>query len=160
MATNKYSLSDYQLVVTINAPSEVNIPGITGSKFSIGGDGGINKNGSFLGLITVSRAVDAWTTETDATGSWVHNRNLAKAGTISVNITQISDSIVKLMQVFSLFEEDDSLNDLSLQVVNLEGKVMVDAESCLIQKPSDLNLGETAEKQAWTFTCGKITYNY
>ena len=169
--TNRYALADYQLVIRV--PD--GIEGIGGTEIVIGGPGDSNFSGTegdykgFIGQISVSRKSDAWETEGDRTGSWVHNQNLDKTGTCQIDITQISAAIIKLSQLCSIYEKVQT--DSTLAARNLEGLTLTvqaagssnsmpvaTCEDCLIQKHPDQVLGETAEKQSWIFTCGRISF--
>ena len=100
---HQYSLADYQLIIVIDptVAQALNLRDENGnllSNFSIGGPGE-NGEGSFVGQILVSRNQELFTTTGDATGSWVHDKNLNRTGTITVEITQISDQVVQLVQL-------------------------------------------------------------
>ena len=100
---HKYSLADYQL--TIGIPQSVaqrlglrDEEGNLLTSFVIGGPGE-NNEGSFIGQIVATRSNNLWETEGDATGSWVHNKNLNRTGTIELQIRQISDKVIELSQL-------------------------------------------------------------
>ena len=165
MATNRYSLTDYILTLTI--PDNQYIPeSIRGQQFSIGG-AGIEAGGvgSFLGEISLTRNKDAWETEGDYTGSWVHNKNNDKTGECKVQIRQVSDMVIRLAQICSIFESiQENVPGLKLQVTsayvdNLSGtNIIATCNDCYIKKMADITFGDTAQLQDWTFTCGQIFY--
>lgn len=163
MSTNRYSLADYELAVEI--PSSVATTlGVTDNVIIIGGPGSspnTNDNlGSFVGTITVSRSNDLWSTEGDATGSWVHNKNLNRTGTCSVSLRQVSDKIITFAQLCTAYEtiQDASAGlTLTVRATNGSGDIAV-CNDCYITKMPDQNFGETAEMQTWTFTCGQVIY--
>lgn len=168
--TNRYALADYQVVIRVPE----GIDGIGGTNIVIGGPGdyafGQSENSSFkgfIGQVSVSRSDDAWSTEGDVTGSWVHNQSLSKVGTCAIDITQISEAIIKLSQVSTIFEgiQDDVLSsrqineglDITVQSI-AESMPVAHCEDCYIQKHPDQTFGETAEKQSWVFTSGRVTF--
>ena len=80
---HQYSLADYQLTIGLsdNIARQLGLRDANGNlltNFSIGGPGE-NNEGSFVGQIVVNRTQDLFTTEGDATGSWVHNKNLNRS---------------------------------------------------------------------------------
>lgn len=166
MPTNRYALADYQITVTV--PSGVSYQttlagaGITsGTTITIGGPGeGEGKYGSYVGSINVKRTKDLWTTEGDATGSWVHNKDLNRTGTIEVEITQVSEQVVQLVYLCSAYESvADAVEGLHLEVKNIaSGRNIVDAIDCYINKIPDHPFQDTAQKLTFTFTCGRIVY--
>ena len=56
-------------------------------KVTVGG------NGSALESITVEYTNEQWTTDSFATGGYVHNKNLSKVGTITIVLSQLSEKI-------------------------------------------------------------------
>ena len=171
MPTNRYSLADYQITVTIPRPASGTNSGYeailqraglsAGTSITIGGSGeGEGKYGSYLGSINVTRNTNLWTTEGDPTGSWVHNKNLDKTGTVAVEITQVSDQIIQLTYLCNAYESvSDAVEGLHLEIKNTaSGEKIVDAIDCYIQKVPDLPLQDTAQKMTFTFTCGRVIY--
>ena len=167
MPTNRYALADYQITVSIpTGGGEYNrilqMAGLTGgTSITIGGDGeGEGKYGSFVGSINVKRNKELWTTDGDATGSWVHNKNLDRTGTIDVELTQVSDQIVQLAYLCSAYESvSDAVEGLHLEVKNTaSGSKIVDAIDCYITKIPDHPFQDTAQKLTFSFTCGRIMY--
>lgn len=166
MPTNRYALADYQ--ITVKVPTNLDIPNrelaqmlASISAITIGGSGeGEGKFGSFLGSINVKRNKDLWTTEGDATGSWVHNKDLNRTGTIDVEITQVSDQVVQLVYLCTAYESvSDAVEGLQLIITNTASeKTIVTAIDCYIAKIPDLPLGDTAAKLTFSFTCGRIIY--
>lgn len=146
----RYSLSDYKLSITLPAAFSTAI-GL--EKFSIGGEG------SYLGSIAVSQTNDTFTTEADSTGSWYHNKNLARNGTVTIEINQLADSIVRLKRVFNLYFNVDDYDGMTMVLTDRQNNVVSTMEDCFIQKPADQTFGETAATQSWVLTCGRITFN-
>lgn len=155
--TSKYSLTDY--TVTINVPAIGNIPQQT---ISIGGMGD-NGEGSCVGEISVTRNTNLFETEGDPTGSWVHNKNLDKTGTVTINLRQVSDYVIKLITICSAYETVQTRSSgLTITItphfaddVNTQ---FVECNDCYIQKVPDQIFAATAAEQSWVFTCGQILY--
>lgn len=163
-----YSLADYQLTIGLSdsIASRLGLRDSYGNlltNFSIGGPGE-NGEGSFVGQIVVNRTANLFTTTGDATGSWVHDKSLNRTGTITIDITQISDDVVTLVQLCQIFESVQSnMPGLELtinSVASSTAATMVTGRDCYIQKLPDLTLAETAGKLSWAFTCGQIIYEH
>ena len=164
---HQYSLADYQVTIGWKSIAQMlNLRDPEGNlltNFTIGGPGE-NGEGSFVGQIIVNRSKELFTTTGDATGSWVHDKSLDRTGTITIEITQIADSVITLVQLCQIFESiqsnvpglEISINSASSGVSN----TMVSGKDCLIQKLPDLTLAETAGRLSWVFTAGQIIYEY
>jgi SWI/SNF-related matrix-associated actin-dependent regulator 1 of chromatin subfamily A len=124
------------------------------------------QNGSarvFVGQITASRNKELFTTTGDATGSWVHDKNLDRTGHIRIDITQISDDVITLVQLCQIFESVQSRMpglELTINSVASGTTPMVTGRDCYISKLPDLPLGETASRLSWDFTCGQVIYEH
>lgn len=155
--TSRYSLADY--IMTVRVPA---IGNLAAEEISIGGPGE-NGEGSCVGEIKVTRRTDMWTTEGDPTGSWVHNKNLDKTGTIELNIKQVSANVQKLMMICSAYE---SLNTkaagltITINPANDDGATTdyITGVDVFIQKIPDQDYSDTAKDQQWIFTCGQVKY--
>ena len=163
---HKYSLADYQLTIGIpqSVAQKLNLKDAEGNlltSFTIGGPGE-NGEGSFVGQIVASRGNNLWETEGDATGSWVHNKNLNKTGTIELQIRQISDQVIELSQLCDIYESvQENVEGLTLTVnssATEETTPMVTGVDSYIQKQADLTLAETAGMLTWVFTCGQVMF--
>ena len=153
--TSRYSLADYR--VTVHIPA---INGLAEEEITIGGPGE-NREGSCVGEIKVTRRAELWTTEGDPTGSWVHNKNLDKTGTVEINLRQVSDYVIKLMMVCAAYESTDSGDGLTITVnpVISEGTDnFITCNDCYIQKIPDQDYTDTAKEQQWIFTCGQVLF--
>ena len=143
---NRYSLADYQLTVTFDTSV---ISGTSGESTIVIGGVGQNNMGSYVGDITVKRTTDLWKTEGDATGSWVHNKDLNRTGTIDVEITQVSDQVVQLVYLCTAYESvSDAVEGLQLIITNTASeKTIATAIDCYIAKiPDKLS---SSEKVRW-----------
>lgn len=160
-STNRYGLADYEL--TVNFPSNANFVsslGLDGTMITIGGPGQNGYEGSYVGSITVTRKNDLWQTDDDPTGSWVHSKNLGRSGEVEVDITQVSDQIVTLAYLCMAYESvQESIDGLTLEIKNsMSGLTVAKCYDCLIKKIPDQKFGETAERQTWVFTCGRVMF--
>lgn len=143
----RYSLADY--ILSIDAV-ETSIRNLFGT-LSIGGDG------SAIGSISLSTATDMWSTKGYATGAWVHNKSLDRHGTCTVSINQLSDTVIRLIKLCSIFYTGN-YQGLTLAVSDSAGNRVATCTDCYIVKIPDQSWGTEAEDQSWQFTCGKISY--
>lgn len=163
--TYRYSLSDYIVAVQIPDSLRDVFAGNTSTAFdenanmiTLGGDG------SHTGSITISRETDQWSTDGDPTGSWVHNQNKDKHGSVSVEINQVDDRVRLLMRLYETYYSADSNTDgLTLTVYkainSTNSKTIAVCTDCYLQNSPDLAYGESAANQEWQFTCGRIDMN-
>lgn len=158
--TSRYSLADYTVTITI--PS---LLGMSSTQISIGGPGENGQYGSCVGEIKVTRNKELWTTEGDPTGSWVHNKDLNRTGTVEINLRQVSNQIYKLMQICQLYEgASRSVEGLTITVnpVNDFGSPVTEfivCDDCMITKIPDQDYTDTAKEQQWVFTCGRVSFS-
>lgn len=151
----RYSLSDYRLSITV--PNSLS--GLLGlSEFSIGGEG------SYLDNIDTGYDNDLFTTEGDATGSWVHNKNLSKVGKVTVTINQMSEKVARFKRLCNLFysatsDSNEEYDGLTMVLTDMKNQVIATMVDCFIVKIPNQRYGQKAETQAWVITCGKISYN-
>lgn len=156
--TNVYSLADAQAIIKIPDVIPENV--ISLRNLTIGGPGEMGE-GSFTNSITITRTSNLFSTTGDATGSWVHNKNLDRTGTCVISISQISDTIVKLSQLCNAFESiQGNYPGMTISIVssaNDAGMPIAICEDCYITKIPDQSLGTTSANQSWSFTCGRIS---
>lgn len=159
MAINRYSLADY--TVKIVFPENLTSGGVAiGQKIAtIGGPGEVGDEGSFVGEIKIERKTEAWTIEADNTGSWVHNQNLDRTGTVTLNIRQISDDVIMLSMLAAAYEAKANrlVQGLTITVLIGDTEVAV-ADDCYISKIPTFTFGAKAEEQTWSFNAGRITF--
>ena len=165
---HQYSLADHQL--TIGIPERIarqlglrDSFGNLLTNFTIGGPGE-NGEGSFVGQIAAERSEELFKTTGDATGSWVHDKNLNRTGTITLEITQISDDVVTLVQLCQIYESlQTNMPGLELTISSVAtgtSTTMVTGRDCYIQKLANLTLASEAQRLTWVFTCGQVIYEY
>lgn len=143
----RYSLANYIMSIS---PTDATLRSMFGT-ISIGGEG------SFLGNITVSQNNNLWTTKGFATGGWVHDKNLDRTGTATVQLSQLAPAISKLIKLFNIFYAGDYAGS-TITVSDLNGNKVVTCSDSYIQKAADQSFGEASENQNWSFTCGKVTF--
>ena len=161
-----YSLADYQLTIGIpeNIARNLNLRDSQGNlltAMTIGGPGE-NGEGSFVGSLSVQRTENLWNTEGDATGSWYHNKNLNKTGTMTLSLNYISEQTIELYQLFSIFESiQENSEGLTLTIntnASEETTALATGNDCYISKPANLDLQDTSQPLSWEFTCGQIFF--
>lgn len=152
----RYSLADYTLSITVPQALLSSI-----GNFSIGGEG--NAVPSPHDSISVEIRPEQWTTESFATGAYVHNKNLARTGTVRISISQLSQHIEKFKNFANvMYSGDYNGATLSLSqnaAANKKSGEVMKAVDCYITKIPAQEFGESAGKQTWEFTCGEITFN-
>ena len=158
----RYSLTDY--ILSIKVPEDLRSTFIadyieTGEdSISIGGDA------SYVGSISINQSQAQWTTEGDATGSWVHNKSKNQVGTIEVEMTQVSDKINLLNRLFQTYYSVDTQTDgltITLNKTLGSGNTALVATGidCYISGRPNFAYKDTAQTQTWNFTCGKLTFS-
>lgn len=171
--TNRYALVDYTLTITLPSTTTYNTYGggdtinlaaqigleASDSSFSIGGAGENGYEGSFLDEISVKRDSETWTTKADATGSWIHTKQLKRNGIVGLNIHQVSDIAVKLAVLCNAYENiQDAAGGLNLEVTNITGETVAKCIDCYIKKVPDYKFGEDSSTLDFEFTCGCIFF--
>lgn len=143
----KYSLADYKMTITPNDP----VIRAMFNELTIGGEG------NALESIQVERTESQWTTESFATGAYVHNKNLSKVGTADVSLSQLSKYINKFTKLCESYFSAAS-EGLTISVSGPEGQVC----SCIDCYPTKIPAQMMRAKsgtQTWSFTCGEINFN-
>lgn len=149
-----YSLSDY--IVSVVVPESLySVYGVD-NRISIGGDK------SYNGGIIINMNSQTWTTHGDATGSYYHDKSKDRTGTLTVNLTQISDNVLRLIRLFNAYYSSDSSNDgltitLSKAIGN-DQKIVATCNSCMLNLPN-LDFEDAAKQHGWAFTCGEIIFS-
>lgn len=144
----RYSLANY--ILSIN-PNDDNIKNMFGT-ISLGGEG------NYLDNISIGGLPNLWDTTGFATGAWVHNKNLSKVGTATVNLSQLSEQINKFIKLCNIYYSGD-YDGLTLSLSDNQGNKVCTCVDCYIQKIPDQEFGATAGMQSWVFTCGQINFN-
>lgn len=146
----RYSLSDYILAIA-NLPAKL---GLENNTISVGG------TESYLNSVSAENTTNMWSTEGDATGSWVHNKSLDRTGTVTIDINQMSPQIANLVQILNAFydSESDNVTGMKLVLQDRNMKNVFEANDCYIQKIPSQAFGQTAATQSWVITCGQLTF--
>ena len=160
-----YSLADHQLTIGIpeNVASRLNLRDEYGNlltSYQIGGPGE-NGEGSFVGRISVERNENAWTTEGDHTGSWVHNKNLNKTGKITIDINQISEQVIDLYHLCQIYESVEGNYPGLTLTINTTGEDSMPLATGIdsyISKQPNYPIETEAQNLSWEFTCGQVLY--
>lgn len=149
----RYSLTDY--ILSIKLPTSLSQAlNLDKDVIEIGGEG------SYLDSITISLNSNLVETTADSTGSWIHDFNYAKNGTISISINQVSAKIARFKQITNIFyNAGEKYEGLTLTVTNRAQEQIVDAKDCYFQRIPDQNYQNTAQNQTWILTCGAIYFN-
>lgn len=154
---NRYSLADHLVKVTLPANIQYQGADLGGMVLQFGGPGNNNNNGSFMGSITVARSTNTWSTTGDATGSWVHNKTLDRTGTVSLDLRQVSDDVIRLQMLANIFETQEVQEGCRIEVYSGNVTVAV-ADDCYITKIPNQVYGDSAANQTWEWTSGKVTF--
>lgn len=144
----KYSLANYILSIQSNDSSLSSLF----QNVYIGGEG------SALDNITISMNSEMWSTSGFATGAWVHNKNLNRTGTVSINISQLSTNVMRFKQMLSVFYGGD-YEGFTLSLTDSTGAKVATCIDCYVIKIPDQAFGNDAGMQSWSFTCGEITFD-
>lgn len=143
----KYSLANYILSVTSNDSVLQQIGPV-----SIGGEG------KHVGSISLNRKDDMFSTDSFATGGYVHNKNLSRVGTANVQLSQLSDAVTKFILLAETFLTGD-YDGFTLTLSTNDGREIATCVDCYIVKVPEQTYESSAGNQTWTFTCGEINYN-
>lgn len=144
----RYSLANHVLSIK---PNDNQINNIFGT-ISIGGEG------NYLESVSVSNENTLWSTTGYATGAWVHNKNLAKTGTVTISLNQLSDQVAKLITLCETYYGGD-YEGFTLTLTKNDNTKICTCIDCYISKIPTQSFGTSAANQSWVFTCGKITFN-
>lgn len=147
----RYSLANYTLTISISTE----LAGDFGIEtLTVGGEG------SYLDNISINLNDNLWSTEGDATGSWVHNKNLNRTGTCSVTLSMLSDNVARFITLCNLYyNSTNNYSGLTMALRSSDEKTIATCDDCYIQKIPNQEFQSTAQNQTWVFTCGKITFN-
>lgn len=142
----KYSLADYILTIR---PDDSRLRRFYTA--TVGGEG------NALDSIEINYANNMWETTSYATGSWVHNKNLARNGVVQISLSQLTDNVTKFMYLANAFFSQD-YQGLTLSLVDSTGQEIALCEDCYFTKIPTQAYGPSAANQTWQLTCGKITF--
>lgn len=145
----RYSLSDHILSIKFSENFK-NALGLTEDSITIGGEG------SMVDSFNFSQTNSTWDTSGDATGGYVHNKNLSRVGTCSITINQLSEKNQLLAQLFNIYfnsaYEDDSV---TITLSDAHSQNLVICRDCYLNNPA-LAYGQSAGNRTWTFNVGEL----
>lgn len=144
----KYSLADYVLSIQ---PNDSTLRRMFGN-IVIGGDG---ENNAY-DQIDIALNDNLWDTTSFATGAWIHNKNLSRVGTVSINLSMLSTYTNTLTQLCKQYYSMNNYAGVTIVVSDRVGNQVAACTDCFPQKLPDTNLRATAEMNTWVFTCGQI----
>ena len=152
----KYSLADYVVTLEANDASLRRV--LDNKKFIVGGQG------NPMEQITIEMNDDQWSTESFATGAWVHNKNLSKIGRITIRLSQLADYIDTFKNIVNIHYSGDykglTVAVVAVNDVNSAGsKPICTAKDCYFTKIPTQEYGKTAAMDDWVLTCGEISYS-
>lgn len=147
MAVKKYSLLDYTVTLGIDGTSE---------SISLGG------KGSFLGSISVERDTPNITKTVDATGSGVYAFSADNSGTITFNLTYISNAANEIMNKLVGKYHATNVNawkdnsSLTITIMKDDRPVIV-AKHCMFAGLDSLELGPEVPTRNYPFLAMEIS---
>lgn len=144
----RYSLANYILAVEPNDPELKSMF----TDITIGGEG--NAVDSF----SVSYSNAMWSTTSFSTGAWVHNKNLAKNGTVTISVSQLYDKVARMKVMCNAFYQKD-YNGFTLTLSDNNGNKVVTCNDCYLQSIPAQVFSSSAGTQNWVFTCGEIIFD-
>lgn len=143
MKVKQYSLLDYAISIKSSdiIGGSIDIP--------IGG------RGSYLGSVTVSRNTANITSEVDATGSGVFSFSADNSGTLTFNLSYVSDTAMTIINsIVSKYRDPDTqawkTAMVDIVISNAQGPVIT-AKSCMLQGSEDLNLSPEVPRRDFVF---------
>lgn len=150
----RYSLANYTLAITL--PSELaTILGLTGSEsLVVGGEG------SYLDTFVVELDNDMFSTKGDATGSWVHDKNLSRVGKAEISLNQLSDRVAKFKKIVNIYYQSGTDYDgVNLSLVDNQSNEIANCVDCYFIKIPRQEFSQESGNQTWSLTCGQITFS-
>lgn len=150
MALSRYSLSDYTLTITSNESDLSGSGAINGLQI-----GGVQ---SYIGEISIDLNEEAFTTEGDATGGWVHSFSRNRTGTITVNLRFVNENVKKLIYLLNLYySSTEAFKGINITISSRNG-TLATANDCYVQKVPNFRLEDEAQDLDFEFTCGEIVF--
>ena len=150
-----YSLADYILTLKVSDATLRNQLGLSSNEIQVGGEG------QFLGKITVKYNTPQWKVQADATGAWVHSRSFDQSGTVTVNINQMSDAVIRFIRICTAYySSNDVRAGFSLSITKASDmSFAANAEDCRISQIPNQDFDKEAGAQDWEFVSGRIMLN-
>jgi len=154
MASKTYSLLDYSISITKNDSVSANttIPDITFGGY-----------GNYLGSITVSRDIEHVTKTVDASGAGVFNFVNDKSGSISIEISQVSNEIAELIEVINGYVSSETytyknrIYDITISRTG-DSDFSITGTYCMIAGVPEMRFNRDVSTYTWKFICMEIDY--
>lgn len=144
----RYNLARYTLTITPPTTASELVEAF-GQSLTIGG------NGSNVGSIELRRQNEMFSLKTYATGGYAVDKNLSKAGTISITLHQLSAEIQKFIKVCNVYFNGD-YDGCTLTVMD-ENNEVASAKDCFINQAPQ-TFAENSGEQTWSFICGEVDF--
>lgn len=143
----RYSLAEYKLTLT----SSNKLTNLLSSPITIGG------NGSYLESFSFNYENDIWNTVSDATGSYIHQKNLSKNGIASITTNMLSENAKRFTTIANRYLIDSN-DELQLVLTSNDSTTpIVECKSCYIKRIPQKTFSKETSNETWEFTCGEIT---
>lgn len=150
----RYSLANYTLAITLPSDFAAEIGLSENESLIVGGEG------SYLDSFSVEMDNDLYTTKGDATGSWVHDKNLSRTGKVTITLSQLSNKVAKFKKIVNLYYQANSEYDgVQLSLADNQSGNIVNCSDCYFQRIPTQEYGSESGTQAWILTCGQITFS-
>lgn len=152
----RYSLANYTLGIKLPSDFASRIGLTDNENLIVGGEG------SYLDSFSVEMDTEMYKTKGDATGSWVHDRNLSKVGKVTISLHQLSNKISKFIKISNLYysaNESYEGFELTLYSNDNQTNTILNCKDCYFQKIPNQEFGQESGNQSWVITCGAITFS-
>jgi hypothetical protein len=154
VSVKQYSLLDYNLSVLLKESTDV----LTGTLINIP----IGGLGKYLGSITVTKDTANISKTVDATGAGVFSYTHDHSGTISIEISQLSDAVSSILsniheKYTGLSEGTSKYKSAILDITIKKGNSdVISATNCMLTKMPDLTLEAEAGSRTFEFLAMEI----
>jgi hypothetical protein len=152
---NSYSLADYILTLRVTSSKLKTYLGLTSDSIQIGGQG------QYLGTVSTALKTDQWTTKADATGAWTHSKSYDQSGTVTVELNQMADAVVRFIRICEAYYSSTDVRDgFDITITKTDDtSFAINCEDCRIVKIPDQKFASESDDQSWEFTAGRIVYS-
>lgn len=148
----RYSLATYILSIKLPTDFAQQVGLENDDVITVGGEG------SYLDSFSFSFEHDLFSTKGDATGSWVHDKNLSRVGSCEISIHQLSDKVALFKKIMNLYyQASNDFDGLNLILEDSSGRSIINCEDCYFSKIPNQAFGAESANQTWNLTCGRIT---
>lgn len=154
VSVKQYSLLDYNLSILLKSSADV----VTGTLINIP----IGGLGKYLGSITVAKDTANISKTVDATGAGVFSYTHDHSGTISIEISQLSDAVSSILsniheKYTGLSQGTSDYKTAILDITIKKGTTdVISATNCMLTKMPDLTLEAEAGTRTFEFLAMEI----